>query len=142
MFAFRHAASNCAALHRALRHMPTTADIAIQMYIQDHRCVFADQCLSFADWLEPDEDYVQAFVVGWHDDCAIAVGNEWLGAGECEIEAACPWYAITSSTSGIDCKSLKLRQPVLCTVPRSWGAVDREWKYVKSCDAPHEVPLP
>ena len=143
IYAFSHPTSNPAELQAVLRHMPTPADIANQAYLYDRAGSLPDRYphLCFADWLEPDEDYIHAFVIGWHEDCAIAVGIEWLNRSDIEIEGASPWYLITSSTSGVNYKSLKLRQPVLCTVPRSWDAGDREWKHVKSCDASQGIPL-
>ena len=132
LFAFQHPTSSSTALLWVLRHMPTSDEIAFRAYMQDRRAVHGGW-LILGEWLEPDEDYIKAFVTGWVDDSVVAGEIEWLDARESVIEEAAPLYLISSSTTGVNFQTLKLRQRVLCTVPRIWEERTQRWKHVKSC---------
>ena len=135
LFAFHHPTSKPDALRALLRHLPAPAEIAIQAQMQGHAGALGRRRLPIGDWIEPDEDYVHAFVLGWDDDCAVAVGLEWGCANDDELANASPQFLITSATSGVNYTTLKLGQTLRCTIERPWSGRARGWTHVKSCDA-------
>ena len=134
IFAFGHPTTDPRALQFVRRHMPTCGEIATKVQSQKRDDALLNKHFEVQSWLEPDEDCFLAFVAGWFEDCAVAVGAEWANADDDELmESANPVYLINARTSGVRYAELHLGQRVLCTVTRPWNE-GRRWRHVKSCD--------
>jgi hypothetical protein len=126
--AFSHATSDPGSLARVRRHLPTAEEIRSKVPTSEsgHPLVVRRICMGARHWLEPDEDYVDIVVIGWLEDCAVAVAADAAVGRDAEtLQDVRPRYLITSSTSGLSYEEVALMQRLRCTVPRPWTGVEK-----------------
>jgi hypothetical protein len=121
---FSCASSDLTWLTRIRRHLPTSLQIGqnIRTREPEHLLVDWRLCMGMHHWLQPDQDYVDAVVIGWLDGCAVAVSATAAdGRSQDELDDLRPRYLIASSTSGVRYEDLAVLQRLRCTVSRDWG---------------------
>jgi hypothetical protein len=136
---FSHATSDPIGLSRVRRHLPKREDIGWNVRTREpaHLLLNWRALMGVHHWIQPDEDYADVVVIGWLEDCAVAVAAAAAeGRGPEELQDSRPRYLITSTTAGPNYEGLALGQRLRCTIPRPWTGVVEE---VQICT--HAMPL-
>ncbi|WP_213959075.1 BPSL0761 family protein [Variovorax sp. dw_954] len=137
IFGYSHPAC-CAALIAVRRHLPTPQEITGMAREREPDIPAGwSTVLGVHHWLAPDEDYVDAVVVGWVGNASVVIPEEKAqGCSTEELQHLWPQYLITEFTAGVDYKRLSLMQRVRCTVPRGWHSEEEEHPRIASrCEA-------